>query len=303
MNVCKFEPADRLVRGIVKKLFKAAALTISTTSGVTLAQPLAPRPDFKSTKSAPASSSNNVNFQLSLGTGQFPVLEMPVMRNSDARVDGSTNARDFSQTNGALLDLKLGWMSKSSAIPYSLTAGAQRMSATPGGVSPTPATYARLSAEAASIVSFDSTGTSIVPAIETRRDMYRNVDSGHYIDAILLKSSVEQTVSNTIRVNANAGIAPWTSFGVLQNSDRGRSGALKDTTASMSEIGSKVIWTPEETTSFHFGVSQEMVSVRMNSESGYRDYGLPVANQDNTSSAKAYDLTVRQVTLGTTKRF
>jgi len=274
-----------------------------TSAAAIQAQPLAPRPNFESSKTASASSSSNVDFQLSLGTGQFPVLEMPVMRDSEERVDGSTNAQDFSQTNGALLDLKLGWASKTSAIPYSLTAGAQRMSSTPGGVSPTPATYTRLSAEAASIVSFESTGTSVIPALETRRDMYRNVDSGHYIDAILIKTAVEQPISKSIRVNANAGIAPWTSFGVLQNSDRGRSGALKDTTASMSEIGSKVIWTPEETTSFHLGVSQEMVSVRMNSESGYRDYGLPVANQDNANSAKAYDLTVRQVTLGTTKRF
>ncbi len=296
----------RLTGCIVKSLDKTApfaALAVLTLSVSALAQPLAPRPDFESTKSAPASSPSNINFQLSLGTGQFPVLEMPVMRDSEARVDGSTNAQDSSQTSGALLDLKLGWTSKSSVIPYSLTAGAQRMSAAPGAVTPTPATYTRISAEGASLIYFESTGTSLIPALEARRDMYRNVDSGHYIDAILLKSSVEQIVSSKVRVNANAGIAPWTGFGILQNSDRGRSGALKDTTSSMSEIGSKVIWTPEETTSFHLGVSQEMVSVKINSEDGYRDYGLPVANQDSPSSAKSYNLTVRQITLGTTKRF
>ena len=267
------------------------------------AQPLAPRPSLEAITPLPASASSNVDFQISLGTGQFPVLEMPVMRNSAARVDGSTSAQDFSQTTGPLIDLKLGWTSKLSIIPYSFSAGAQRVSSSPGGTNPTPASYTRLSAEAASIASFESTGTSVIPAIEARRNMYRNVDSGHYFDAVLLKSSIEQTIAAGVHVNASAGFAPWTTFGVLQNSDRGRSGALKDTDASLTEIGSKIIWTPQDSTSFHLNVSQEMVSVKMKNENGYREYGLPVAELENTLTPKSYNLTVRQISLGTTKRF
>jgi hypothetical protein len=296
---------------VFRKILATSALWAASTSQ---AQPLAqsaqqspgaaPRPvNSTITSKYKPSGPSHVALDMSIGTGQYPVLEMPIMENSTDRVDGSNAVEDQSNNQGILLNLKLGWRQKTALVPYSVIVGAQRLSSAPGAAAQTPSSYARLNIETALHFDVTSTGTSLSPSLEARRSMYRNVDTGHYVDAVVLGSGIEQKVFDKFNVGLSAGIAPWTRFGVLQNSDFGKSGALDQTTATLSEFASRLTWTPEPETSFYVGFSQESVTVKMNSTNGYRSYGIPAAPMDVDQPQKIYNLTVRQMSIGTSKRF
>ena len=276
------------------------------TSYSAMAQPPANMtpPDLRSKNSNPAQNKNlPLSFDLSMGTASYPILELPLAKDSDVRVDGSADKEDLRLNSGALMALRFTWNSPTSYLPFYISAGGQRAASAPGSGIPSPSSYLRLSSDVSTELTLAGAVLSILPGLEARRSMYRNVDSGHYVDAILVKTQVNGHVTSTLDLSVSGGTAPYTRFGVLRNSDSGRSGALASTSASVTETAAKVTWTPEPSTSFHAGLSQESTIAHVKNTSGYRAYGLPVAPSESTDSGRVYNLTVRQLLIGTTKKF
>ena len=265
-----------------------------------------PTPRFAVSKQtvAPPNSSRTL-FELSAGTGEYPILAMPVLSQGETRADGSTSESDLQVNHGALLGLNIGRSIPTSFAKYSVNLGVERVASAPGGGLPTPSSYVRLHAQAGAgfDLGTDFLGLFVSPAVEARRSMYRNVESGHYIDAIILKSSLEKRLWSDGLVSMTGGYAPITRFGLLRNSDLGKSGALSDTTSSLWDVGTRLTWSPDQSTSFHVAVSQESVTAKLNSSDGYKSYGLPVAPFSKRAPNRVYDLTTRQIAIGTTKIF
>ena len=263
----------------------------------------APRPLCgQPTKIAAPPSESHVAFEMSAGTAQYSILEMPLKDRSSDRVDGTDAEEDLTSASGVLLDLKLGWRQKTSVVPLIFLLGATQISSAGPGES-IPATYSRLKGSVSTRFEMTSIGASLIPGVEARRSMYKNIDSGHYVDAVLVKAAIEQKLTSEIKLGLNGGVAPWTKFGVLQNSDYGKSGALTQTTAGMKEFGSTLSWTPEPETTLHIGVLQETVAVKMDSTAGYQSYGFPAKPLDEETPQKNYNLSVRESFIGAAKRF
>lgn len=263
----------------------------------------APKPDFgEPTKTATRPLPSHVEFSMAAGSAQYSILEMPRRMDSDDRIDGSSGQEDLTSQKGLLFDLKLGWLQKTALVPVSFFIGGQQVSSSPGSVA-VPSSYARINAGASARFELASTRTAFTPGLGARRSMYRNIDSGHYVDAVLFEGALEQKLISDFSIAVNGGVAPWTKFGMLQNSDYGKSGALAETTAGLSEVGSQLSWNPEPETSIYLGVLQETVLVKMNSMAGYQSYGVAARPLDKSEPQKIYNLSVREFSIGAAKRF
>ncbi len=238
-----------------------------------------------------------------LGLAQYPVLEMPMSRDTNVRVDGSQATEDLLNNQGLIIGIQLSRKDRTGRIPYSLDLGGLRAASPPGGGIPTPSSYVRMFVQASADFPSGLTPLNLIPGIEARRSMYRNVDSGHYVDAILFKGGLSYKISATTIFDIHAGYAPLATFGISQASGNKKSGTLADTKVSVSEFSSGIQWSPEPVISFQAGVSQETTTVTMQDTDGYRAYGLPAADLDESRGAKTYDLTMRQFRFGATRHF
>lgn len=277
-------------------------------SSTTFAQPPQniPHPRLALIKQSQSTENNShTAFEISAGVGEYPILEMPRTDFGDTRADGSTSATDLKINRGALLDLDLTRIIPTNLARYALNIGMQRLATVPGGGLPTPSSYLRLHADTSASFDLGPAFWNIVatPAVEARRSMYRNVESGHYVDAVLLKQAIEKSFSKKSTIELAGAYAPASRFGLLQDSKVGKSGALADATSQMYEISAKYKWTPETNTSFVLAASQESARVKLESSDGYKYYGLPVAPFTKREPTRLYDLTTRQLTIGTVKRF
>jgi hypothetical protein len=244
-------------------------------------------------------------FDIALGAADYPILQMPMSSSSGLRIDGSEEEQDLKRNQGAMLNVGLSRNFPTQFANYNLGAGIHRAATIPGGGIPTPASYVRVHANLAANIDLSSQwyGLQMTPELEARRSMYRNVESGHYVDAILLKSSVAKNLTDRWTTVIAGGYAPVTRFGLIQLSQRGPSGALGDSSANMWELSGKLLWSPNHQTTLHVCVAQENVGVKFKSTEGYRAYGLQVAPLGQGFSEKSYDLTTRYLTLGTSKNF
>jgi hypothetical protein len=244
-------------------------------------------------------------FDIAIGASDYPILEMPLSINGELRLDGSSEKQDLKRNQGALLNLALSRTFPTKFANYKLGAGVHRAATVPGGGLPTPSSYVRVHAELSAHVDLSSIWyrLAITPAIEARRSMYRNVESGHYVDGILFKSAIAKNLVDRWQGEFSAGYAPFTRFGLIQPAQSGKSGALADSSANMSEISGKLIWSPNQRTHLHLCAAQESVNVIFNSTDGYSSYGLPVATLDQGFSEKSFNLYTRYLTFGTSKQF
>jgi hypothetical protein len=244
-------------------------------------------------------------FDVALGASDYPIFEMPMASSGDLRVDGSRESQDLRRNQGALLNLGLKRSFPTNHALYSLGAGYHRASTVPGSGIPSPSAYVRMYADLTADIDLSSkiSGLHIIPAVEARRSAYRNAESGHYVDGIIMKSGVSKTLSDRWQAQLEAGYAPVTRVGLLQPAYNGKSGALADSSASMSEISGKFEWSADNTASFNICAAQETVHLNFKSYDGYRAYGLPVAPLKQSYSEKSYDLTTRYLLLGTGKKF
>lgn len=284
--------------------FSVSAILLVTTTAVAQPPKSVTPPSLRSSKAAADSgTASQTVLQISAGTGEYPIIEMPILSQGGIRADGSSSEQDIKTNRGILLNLNLGRSLPTNIAQYAIQLGFQRIASAPGGGLPTPSSYMRLNAEAEARFDIRSLGVAMTPALEARRSMYRNVESGHYMDALLVKTSIERNVTDETAVDFSIGYAPLTRFGLLRTSDLGNSGALADTTSSLMEFGGQIKWTPIQSTSFFMALTQESAIAKLASSDGYRSYGLDVAPYPDDRPIQVYDLTTRQLSIGTVKRF
>ena len=276
------------------------------TTELAFAQPpkYAQRPGFSASRSKSAETApSKTSLGLSLGAAEYPIVEMPLMADAETRVDGTTAADDVRVNRGTLMDVSLEWVSSTGPLPYILTFHGQRIATAPGAGIPTPASYARLTGSLATKFQFHEHGIYLMPSMEARRSMYRNVETGHYVDAILLQSEIGASLSDDIELVVLGGVAPLAKFGILQGGSSSNSGILPDTSTRLNELGTKLVWNASSSTDFMISASQENATVRVNNIDSYRAYGLPVGAEPDQASTKIYNLSVRQISVGARKRF
>jgi hypothetical protein len=257
-----------------------------------------PRPSLDDGTKHTETSPKAVAIGFSLGVGQYPILSMPMMGNSDMRVDGSTHAEDFRVNRGSSFNLELKWQKSDSRYPINISGAWNRLATSPSAGIATPSSYSRLDLELGSKVSFEDQGLSLSPAIGARRSMYQNVDSGHYIDAVILRAMLAYQLSEKLELSAAYGIAPLTKFGIMQATNQSSSGGLQDARARLTEWTATLSYRVSQHSKFLCSASEENAKVEMDNYEGYLAYGLPVATPEPGQTKKNYSLRVRQLTFG-----
>ena len=280
------------------------AILVFALPGFLQAQPPSyiPKPDFTAEKSTSRDHHSQVSLGLSVGAGQYPIVSMPMMENGSSRVDGSRYSEDVRINRGASFNLNLSWQSKEAAYPVKLSGNWQRIATSPGAGLVTPASYSRLGLDLSTELPLNSQ-VVLIPALEARRSMYLNVDSGHFVDTISLKAALRSQIYNHLAVGVSYGLAPWAKFGVLQSGYSSESGTLKGSNARMSEIATTLNWNLSPSTDLTLTAAEENATVHLDNSDGYLAYGLPVATTPEFNGKKTYRLSVRHVSLGTVKKF
>lgn len=267
-------------------------------------------PTVMSLKSPNRPSSTGLSLDIAAGFGFFQDLQAPTSANAtpsnrNLRVDGTVAQNDSSSQNGPLLSSRLGWAQPRAELAQPF-AGllAQRISnlatATEGSPS---ASYVRLAVDGGVRWSMSPT-LSLLTGTEIRRSIFRNTDSGHYIDSVMLRGGAEQRWTAWV-LNASVAFAPMSRFGYMQASDAGPSGTLANTKSTLYEWTALAAWRPAADADLFVSVSQENVSADMADVAAYRSLGLNVADNDDRfeTSQRSYRLTTTAVTVGAVRRF
>lgn len=254
-------------------------------------------------KSAPAPHHLNTGLGFSVGLGQYPILAMPLAENSNMRVDGSTIAEDVRINRGSVFSLNLKWENPDATYPMMINGSWSRIASAPGSGLTTPSSYARLNLELGTRFETADGAYSFIPSLETRRSMYQNVDSGHYVDSILLKASIVDTLSNSWQMRVGYGIAPWTRFGLMQSGAANGSGGLAGSSASLREVSVALTYKASLQTDLICSLADEQIKIEMDGSDSYLAYGLPVATGSESRLRKKYSLGVRQINFGAITKF
>ena len=267
------------------------------------AQPPAQIPEPQLIRRVTSSGNSEVGLGFFLGAGDYPILSMPLMENVDGRVDGSQFQDDVRNNRGSSLGLNLNWRSKKNSYPLSVAGQWLRIATAPGTGIPTPASYSRLSLEVSSSLGTGFPSMTIEPAAEARRSMYLNVDSGHYIDSIHLKTKVVSKLRENMTLDFFYSYAPWTRFGLLQSDNSAASGALSGATTKVEEVGTSLTWSTAGHTDLILAFANERSIVKLDGTEGYMAYGLPVTSDPTLNGPRNFQLNMRQVVIGTQKHF
>lgn len=260
-------------------------------------------PELSLKKSTTAPHHLNAGLGFSIGIGQYPILAMPLAVNSNMRVDGSSVAEDLRINRGSIFSLHLNWENPDLTYPLHVNGVWSRIASAPGAGLTTPSSYARLNLEVGTFLRTATHGYVFVPSIETRRSMYQNVDSGHYVDSILLKATLLADLSESSQFRLTYGAAPWTRFGLMQSGDASGSGGLSGSSASLRDVSVAVTYKASYQTDLICSVGDEQTTVQMDGSEGYLSYGLPVSTGPESRLSKKLVLGVRQISIGTVTKF
>lgn len=288
-----------LLFGTLAITSKSLAQTMSYGQGP---NPYSP-PAHMSLREQAATKPLGLIFDVGTGVGRYQDIQAPLASNGDGvgRVDGSKTLIDSSNHTAPILSGRLGWSSDSEYGRQFIALSGMRMSAMPStDRNAVGSSYVRMALDGGADWNLGD-GLSVLSAVELRRSMYRNTDSGHYIDAILLRTGLNQRYGNFM-LGANAGVAPMTQFGYTQHN--GTSGGLQATSSSLYEWGTTVSWSPLRDATLFIGLSQENVTADMSNVKAYRNLGLNVAGDDDSSEPdRHYRLSTTALTFGATRRF
>lgn len=277
--------------------------SVALVSGKAWAQPPADMEEPQVIHEAAQNSATGFGIGFLLGVGDYPILSMPMMESSAGRVDGSQLLDDVRSNRGSLLGLNLNWRSDQDVYPVTVTGNWLRVATAPGTGIPTPASYSRLSLNLASSLRTGIQSLTVEPGVEARRSMYLNVDSGHYIDSIHLMTKLVSKPKKDLAISLYYSFAPWSKFGLLQGSNTEGSGVLPGSRARVEDLGSSLTWSTRGQTDVVVAFVNERSSVSLDDTGGYTAYGLPVTSDPKLSGPKKFQLNVRQVLIGTQKRF
>ena len=195
-----------------------------------------PRPERVIITRPSAAKPSGLTLDIDVGAGQFPDLQAPAAITGDRRVDGTTLVQDSSQHKGAMLGAWLGLNSVHSLGSSYVRGGGFRIGSEATNNNKTVATYGRLALIGGS--QWDAKtlwhGFNIITEAEVRRSMFRNIDTGHYADSVLVRGGFKQSFG-TVAVSTTGAYAPVTNFGYNQGISSSSSGTLADTSAKVSE--------------------------------------------------------------------
>lgn len=269
--------------------------------------PYAP-PAHMSLREQAATKPIGLTFDVVTGMGRYQDIQAPLASAIETpdgleitRVDGSKTLVDSTTHYGPLLSGRIGWSGDNEFGRQFAGISGMRMSAlSSNDPNAAGSSYARLSADGgADWIVGDH--LSVLSGVELRRSMYRNTDSGHYIDSIILRTGVDQGIGN-YALGATLGVAPITQFGYMQRSSSGSSGGLRATSSSLYEWGLTAAWKPVRDATLFLGLSQEVVSADMSNVGAYKSLGLNVAEQLSDSTDRHYRLSTTSLTLGASRR-
>lgn len=260
-------------------------------------------PAHLSLREQAATSPLGITLDVATGIGRYQDIQAPLANNGlgIGRVDGSTTRLDSSSHTAPLLSARLGWASESEDGRQFVGFTGTRMSALSSSDPNAAGTsYARLALDGGADWTVDN-GLSVLSAVELRRSMFRNTDSGHYIDAVMLRAGLTQRFDR-YSLGAAIAAAPITQFGYMQRA--GTSGGLQATSSSLYEWSTNAAWTPMSDATIFTGVSQEIVSADMSHVRAYRNLGLNVADEDDSAALdRHYRLATTSFTIGASRRF
>lgn len=260
-------------------------------------------PAHLSLREQAAATPLGITLDVATGIGRYQDIQAPLASNGlgIGRVDGSTTRLDSSSHTAPLLSARLGWAADSEYGRQFVGFGGTRMSALSSNDPNAAGTsYARLGLDGGADWTVGD-GLSVLSAVELRRSMYRNTDSGHYIDAVMLRAGLTQRFDR-YSLGAAIAAAPITQFGYMQRS--GTSGGLQSTSSSLYEWSAQAAWAPMSDAKIFAGVSQELVSADMSHVRAYRNLGLNVADDDaDTTTDRHYRLATTSFTIGASRRF
>ena len=264
--------------------------------------PYAP-PAHMSLREQAATKPLGITLDVATGVGRYQDIQAPLASNGlgIGRVDGSTTRVDSSNHTAPLLSARLGWAADSEYGRQFIGFGGTRMSAlSSNDPNAAGSSYARLALDGGADWNVGN-GMSVLSAVEFRRSMFRNTDSGHYIDAAMLRAGLTQRFEH-YSLGANVAAAPITQFGYMQRA--GTSGGLRTSSSSLYEWSTTAAWSPMRDATIFTGISQEIVSADMNNVGSYRSLGLNVADDGDTAPVdRHYRLSTTSFTIGASRRF
>ncbi len=258
-------------------------------------------PTHLSLREQAATQPTGLTLDVGTGMGRYQDLQPP-MSTGEGRVDGSKTVYDSSPHTGPLLSGRFGWNHLNNFGRQYVGLNGMRMSAIPSSdITSRGSSYARISLDGGADWVI-ANGLSVLSSGELRRSMFRNTDSGHYIDSIILRTGLTQNISN-YSLSATVGAAPLTQFGYMQHSDTGSSGGLAATASSLYEWSLAAAWAPMRDASLSIGHRHEVVAADVSNIRAYRNLGLNVADEPNQPSTRHYRLSTMSLTIGAKRLF
>lgn len=241
-----------------------------------------------------------LGLEVSAGRASFQDLQAPRSAYSDTRVDGTKAPADSSDHTGIVLTAKLGVRSSHNLGEFFSHLSASRVSGSEPVGAPA-ASYSRYTLDGGSLWTVGG-GFSVLTSAEFRRSMFRNTDNGHYLDAALLRLGFEQSIAS-FTLTAFAATSVISRFGFMQDSSRGKSGALTDTPSSLQELGGRLSWSPAKEADLFLAMSQESVSANVSAVTAYKNFGFNVSDDASDQEARPIKLTTTIISLGAVRRF
>ena len=260
--------------------------------------PVAP-PTLRLRQSAPPRHLG-LNLSVTMGVGTFQDLQAPMAASGERRVDGTITLEDSSNHTGVLLTGALQYEVAHDYGTTFVTVSGHRASSTTPVIAPS-ATYSRYRLGVGNFMNIGG-ATSVAPLVELRRSMYRNTDNGHYLDAVMFGVALEQRLDSVL-LSLSGAISAVSRFGYMQDSTKGKSGTLRDTSSGASEVSVRVAYKPDPEVDFYAGISQEQVRASVADINAYESFGLNISDERGRVEERNVSLTTTLLEFGAVRRF
>ncbi|MCX6125747.1 MAG: hypothetical protein NTV34_13525 [Proteobacteria bacterium] len=241
-----------------------------------------------------------LNLSVTMGIGSFQDLQAPLAASGERRVDGTTTIEDSSNHAGVLLTGALQYEVAHDYGNTFVTLSGHRASSSTPVVAPA-ATYSRYGLSVGNLMNIGG-ATSVTPLVELRRSMYRNTDNGHFLDAVMMGAGLEQRIDSVL-VSLSGAISAVSRFGYMQDSSKGKSGTLRDTSSGASEVSARAAYKPVPEVDFYVCLSQEQVRASLADINAYESFGLNISDERGRVEERSVSLTTNLLEFGAVRRF
>jgi hypothetical protein len=260
----------------------------AVSQGVGSTTLLAPPP--KVHRPAPVGSSNPVvEFGAFSGGASFMDLQLPEATWSGVRGDGTAAPEATSTHTGIPIGARatVGWRSQSWRTKGEISG--MQVNSVSGPKETAEASYARIEgAWDASLLMPGVTGVPYTQAgVAMPRTMFRNVGSGHYVDALIPRLGLGIQDWRGIGFSVIAGMSANATAGYDSGLSSG-SGVIDRSTVQLTEYGATLSLRVTPRSRMEFTAARESIHLEIDDNGAYRGLGLTVGTWDE--GARSYDL-------------